>query len=73
MILFSDHLKLRMHMDYAIFLFLCYYPVPNFKVGVGGGLVDGELNVIFWGDRTCAYQGVRNVSFSGNIAYLLNG
>ena len=23
--------------------------------------------------RTCAYQGVRNVSFSGNFAYLLNG
>ena len=23
--------------------------------------------------RTCAYQGVRNVSFSGNFAYVLNG
>ena len=23
--------------------------------------------------RTCAYQGVRNISFSGNFAYVLNG
>ena len=23
--------------------------------------------------RTCAYQGVANVSFSGNFAYVLNG
>ena len=23
--------------------------------------------------RTCAYQGVRNVSFSENLAYVLNG
>ena len=23
--------------------------------------------------RTCAYQGVRNVSFSENVAYVLNG
>ena len=25
------------------------------------------------GSRTCAYQGVRNVSFSENCAYVLNG
>ena len=26
-----------------------------------------------WYARTCAYQGVRNVSFSENFAYILNG
>ena len=48
------------------------FPVQSFIQYVSKIFRESNISYPMIGTRTCAYQGVRNISFPENFAYVLN-